>query len=154
MAVAFRAFPFLHSKAVTTARAATENRMSIATFHSDGESENRPKAAPWFCTWVRRNRPGITSTLSCRVILWATSHLVMRSSVTIRPAIMMWYFRIETNNLMQLSGAEQLNYPTFLPPKLLQNAQSHPGPPGSAHTQLDNAHSCLPVWSNSSNPPT
>src|SRR5580765_1634235 len=94
MAVAFKALPFLHSRAETTARAASENMISMATFHSDGDSAKRPKAAPWFCTWVRRNMPGTTSMLSCSVIFCDTSHFVIRSQRTIKPAIMMWYLRI------------------------------------------------------------
>ena len=57
--------------------------------HSEGDAAKRPKAAPWFSTWVRRKTPGTTSMLSCSVIFCDTSHFVIRSQRTIRPAIMM-----------------------------------------------------------------
>src|SRR4051812_6889370 len=66
----------------------------METFHSYDESANRPKAAPVFCTCVRRKNPGITFRLSLRSILLVTSHLVNWSSNTISMAMRKWYFRI------------------------------------------------------------
>src|SRR5207248_1867894 len=65
-----------------------------AIFHSDGDSENNPNAAPRFCTCVRRKIPGTTTTESCRRILRATSHLDTRSRTMTSTAIRTWYLRM------------------------------------------------------------
>src|SRR6478609_2101682 len=116
IAVALSALPFFHSRAETTANAASENIMSMAGFHSEGDSANRPKAAPWFCTCVSRNLPGSTSMLSWRVIFCDTSHFVIRSQRTTRAAIVMWYFRIVSIRCSLLRGdspAASLAYKFF-----------------------------------------
>jgi len=80
--------PVPPQQGLTTASAATENRMSIATFTlTENQRKAKCRALVLYVSQAEQSR--ITSTLSCKVILCATSHLVIRSSVTIRPAIRM-----------------------------------------------------------------
>src|SRR4029077_17919625 len=81
-------------RAEATTSATIENSTSMASFHCDGESANRPKAAPRFSTWVRRKKPGINWMPSCSEIFVATSHLVARSSNTTAIAMTKWNLRI------------------------------------------------------------
>src|SRR5712692_9013563 len=76
----------LHSITVSAIKATTENPISSTARHSEEESANNPKAAPWFSECTISKNPGITTWVSNAETRVSMIHLVRRSMANTAPA--------------------------------------------------------------------